>query len=359
MQYGAGTVSQHLTSCLPTPSSKAFIITTSSLVSKTNIISDVERLLGERHYAGTYSSIGQHAPIADLDKATDAVTKNEAIDTLISIGGGSPIDSAKAISHRMHEKKGKWLYHISIPTTLSAAEVTFAAGFTNESGEKQLLADPEMAPHVIFYDADFVVGKTPLRLWLSTGIRALDHAVELLYHPTAAEAPTHTMALAAAGKLFEYLPKFKEEPGNKDIVTVLQLAAFESLGFLGLNIRGGLGLSHALGHALGSRYGIPHGITSCITLSRVVRLKAKDPQSAAQLRRALPHVGVPVTGNNATDASKLADAIDELLAKLDLTSTLGQYNVGEGEVPKIAQATTKSDSGELYDQVSALIKAKF
>ena len=359
MQYGAGTVSQHLTSCLPTPSSKAFIITTSSLVSKTNIISDVERLLGERHYAGTYSSIGQHAPIADLDKATEAVTKNEAIDTLISIGGGSPIDSAKAISHRMHERKGKWLYHISIPTTLSAAEVTFAAGFTNESGEKQLLADPEMAPHVIFYDADFVVGKTPLRLWLSTGIRALDHAVELLYHPTAAEAPTHTTALAAAGRLFEYLPKFKEEPGNKDIITVLQLAAFESLGFLGLSIRGGLGLSHALGHALGSRYGIPHGITSCITLSGVVRLKAKDPQSAAQLRRALPLVGVPVTGNNATDASKLADAIDELLAKLDLTSTLGQYNVGEGEVPKIAKATTKSDSGELYDQVSALIKAKF
>lgn len=47
---------------------------------------------------------------------------NDKIDTIISVGGGSPIDSGKAISYRLHEKSGKWLHHISIPTTLSVAE---------------------------------------------------------------------------------------------------------------------------------------------------------------------------------------------------------------------------------------------
>ena len=72
-----------------------------------------------------------------LDEATELVLKDESIDTIISVGGGSPIDSAKAISYRLNEKKkGKFLHHITIPTTLSAAECTLGAGYTNEEGMK-------------------------------------------------------------------------------------------------------------------------------------------------------------------------------------------------------------------------------
>jgi alcohol dehydrogenase class IV len=94
----------------------------------------VQEILGSRH-AGTFDKIGQHAPIKQLDEATELVLNDESIDTIISIGGGSPIDSAKAISYRLNERKkesggSKFLYHITIPTTLSAAECTMMVSKT-------------------------------------------------------------------------------------------------------------------------------------------------------------------------------------------------------------------------------------
>jgi alcohol dehydrogenase class IV len=154
MYYGPSSVQKHLLSCLPSKASKAFIITGSSLANKTSLVKQVEELLGEKHHAGTFSNIKQHAPAEQIDEATEAVQKDPNVDTIISIGGGSPIDSAKAISYRTHEKTDKFLFHISIPTTLSAAECTFMAGFTKD-GVKTSVRDPALAPLVIIYDAKF------------------------------------------------------------------------------------------------------------------------------------------------------------------------------------------------------------
>lgn len=117
MYYGPGMVKAHLLECLPSESSKAFIITGSSLANKTTLIKQVEELLGSKHHAGTFSKIGQHAPIKELDEATEQVKNDSSIDTIISIGGGSPIDSAKAISYRVYETSDKFLHHIAIPTS--------------------------------------------------------------------------------------------------------------------------------------------------------------------------------------------------------------------------------------------------
>jgi alcohol dehydrogenase class IV len=68
--------------------------------------------------------------VAQLDEATELVLQNPNIDTVISIGGGSPIDSAKVLSYRVHEKRGAFLNHITIPTTISAAECTAGGGYT-------------------------------------------------------------------------------------------------------------------------------------------------------------------------------------------------------------------------------------
>ena len=130
LYYGPSSVEKHLVSSLPAEESMAFIVTGSSLANKTSLITQVEQLLGPKHHAGTFSRIGQHAPVAQLDEATEIVTQNNKIDTIISIGGGSPIDSAKAISYRLNEKLGRFLFHISIPTTISAAECTAMAGYT-------------------------------------------------------------------------------------------------------------------------------------------------------------------------------------------------------------------------------------
>ena len=179
LYYGSGSVKTHLLECLPRDSSKAFIVTGASLANKTGLIKQVEEQLGKHHIA-TYSKIGQHAPIKQLDEATEQVMKDNDIDTIISIGGGSPIDSAKAISYRLNERQpGKFLHHISIPTTLSAAECTFGAGYTGEDGVKTGVSSPELAPHAILYDAKFMLD-TPPWLLMSTAMRAMDHAMELM-----------------------------------------------------------------------------------------------------------------------------------------------------------------------------------
>lgn len=356
MIYGPLAVQKHLKACLPTEGSKAFIITGQSLTNKTSLIKEVEEILTSSNHAGTFSKIGQHAPVAQLDEATKAVQEDPAIDTIISVGGGSPIDSAKVISYRVHEKTGKYLYHISIPTTISAAECTCLAGYTNEKGIKTGLRDPNVAPSVIIYDANFGL-ETPERLFLSTGIRALDHAVELMYNPAAAEAPSKSLHLASVQDLFEYLPKYKSDPKNLDYITKCMLACFTSLYPMGLNITGGIGLSHSLGYAMGSPYGIPHGITSCMSLGKVVKLKAEDPAAAAQLARILPFLGESRTGDDKADAVKVGDAIIDLVKRLGLASTLTEYKVGEDQVGTIVKlATGGKEEGPLFDSVTKLVK---
>ncbi|KAF1361199.1 Dehydroquinate synthase-like protein [Lizonia empirigonia] len=357
LHYGSGSVQKHLLDCLPSETSKAFIITGNSLATKTPLIKDVEKLLGSRH-AGTFSKIGEHAPVAQLDEATKIVENDSSVDTVISIGGGSPIDSAKAISHRLHSQTGKWLHHIAISTTLSASECTMMAGYTEATGIKTSVRAPQLVPHVVLYDASFAL-HTPPRLWTSTGLRALDHALELLYHPSAAEMPTRWTALHAASTLFSHLPKYTANPRDADTITALQLAAFASLGFLGTNMSAGLGLSHALGYALGSPYGIPHGITSCLTLSRVVKLKARDPAAAAQIARVLPLLGEPGSGDARTDAERVGERVAALVQGLGLDRDLRGFEVGREQVPVIVKRATGMESGEVYDAVAKLVEELF
>ncbi|RAR00428.1 dehydroquinate synthase-like protein [Stemphylium lycopersici] len=358
LHYGPDSVKQHLLACLPKESSKAFIITGNSLATKTPLLKQVESLLGSKH-AGTFSKIGEHAPIAQLDEATELVKKDSNIDTVISIGGGSPIDSSKAISYRLHEKSGTWLYHIAIPTTLSASECTLMAGYTQADGVKTGVRAPELVPSVVIYDSKFAL-HTPERLWMSTGLRAMDHAIELLYHPTATEMPARWLTLQSAATLFDALPRYKKDSKDEDVITKLQLAAFASLGFLGYNVKGGLGLSHALGYALGSPYGIPHGITSCLTLGHVVKLKATDPVAAEQLARLLPLIGETASGDVQADAEKVGDRILKLVKDLELDTDLRSYKVGKDQIPVITErATGGMKEGQVYDAVEGLVKGLF
>ncbi|KAF2836105.1 Dehydroquinate synthase-like protein [Patellaria atrata CBS 101060] len=357
LYYGPDSVRKHLIDSLPTTQSKAFIITGSSLAIKTPLIQQVEQLLTSAHHAGTFSNIKQHAPVAQLDEATQAVQQDASIDTIISIGGGSPIDSAKAISHRLSSKHQKPLYHIAIPTTLSAAECTFTAGYTNSTGTKIGISHPSLAPRAILYDAIFAL-HTPPHLWTSTGIRALDHAIEQLYHPTATEI-SKQMCLSAIASLFTYLPRYAADPKNEDTITHLQLAAFASLGLLGCNLKGGLGLSHALGYAIGSPYDVPHGVTSCLTLGHVVKLKAEAEAEAAQIARVLPVLGRERSGHDAVDARRVGDEVLGLVRELGLGTSLGELGVGRGEAEVIAKRVAGGREGDEFERVLGLVKGLY
>jgi 3-oxoacid CoA-transferase len=99
---------------------------------------------------------------------------------------------------------------------------------------------------MIIYDGDIAM-YTPLRLWLSSGMRAVDHAVEMLYHPYASETPHRMLSLSVTHELFNLLPKSKAEPDNADLRQKLQITAFGSL--FSIMFGGGLGLSHSMGIA--------------------------------------------------------------------------------------------------------------
>jgi alcohol dehydrogenase class IV len=361
LYYGSGCVENHLLETLPSSLSKVFIVTGRSLATKTPLVRQLEDKLGDRH-AGTISDIGQHGPLADVERAIEAVLSRRDVDTIISLGGGSPIDTAKVISFRAKEKRGAFLTHITIPTTLSAAECTAGGGYTKADGVKVGFRAPEMGVSAIFYDAQYA-RYTPKELWLSTGMRAMDHAVESMYHSTSSEVPWKALSMWAVGELFECLPKARDSHPHDDVViTRLMLAAYASSGLKGENIKGGMGLSHSLGHALGSPYGIPHGITSCMTLGKVVRLKARESvESARQISRLLGAMGGSTTGDDMRDALEVGDRIIALAASLALeVPTLSARGVNQEESVVIAQrALGGVAEGAMFEQVHDLVGTLF
>ncbi|EUC31229.1 hypothetical protein COCCADRAFT_101797 [Bipolaris zeicola 26-R-13] len=347
MIYGNGTSNQLLDVITELGATKAFIITGRSLYEKTPVIKNIEKTLGSAH-GGTFSKIGQHAPIQDIKEATSLMVRS-GCDALVSIGGGSPIDSAKAIAYNIHQETGKWIPSIAVPTTLSVAETTQNAGFTTEEKHKIAVSHPELVPKVVIYDGDIAV-YTPLNLWTSTGIRSLDHAVELMYHPLAAEIPTKRMALEAIKDLFTYLPQSKANPNDAEVRTKLFIACYSSLfPFL---YTGGLGLSHSIGHAIGATYNIPHGITSCLSLAPTVHYKASNPEEAKQIARIIPYIGKQSAGSDEKDSHIVADAIAGLVEELGHKTTLTAYNVPTGEAEEEAIALRALHSKEHKDFAS-------
>jgi alcohol dehydrogenase class IV len=153
-------------------------------------------------------------------------------------------------------------------------------------------------------------------------IRALDHAIELLYHPLAPEIPTKRLALTA---IANYLPLSASDTSSADTRQILFLAAYASLFpflFTGrVLFTGDSGLSHSIGNSLGTKYNIPHGITSCLTLAAVVHLKEETkPDEARRIARAVEAVGRSRTGDTVGDARAMGDAIGELVDSLGHTA---------------------------------------
>jgi len=272
---------------------------------------------------------------------------------LIGLGGGSPIDAAKAVSFfAQQDTGGAFIPQIAIPTTLSAAEFTMGAGYTSEEGRKTGVKDPQLAPKAIILDAELTLF-TPERLWLSSGMRAVDHAIEIQY-AFDVPAPIKRVALFAINALFTYLPKSKADPQDVAARQKLQLAAWESL--WPIQSSSSPGLSHSLGRTLGAAYSIPHGITSCLTLARTVALMATilpryEKSCLAAAAAFIPKHFRLDDKSDAADASSLdgleddvltdkclvvARAFGQLVRELDLASTLGEYNVPEADYEKIA-----------------------
>lgn len=259
-----------------------------------------------------WSTIGQHAPFQEIDAAAKAINEAHA-DGIVSFGGGSAIDAAKIVSLRLGA-----LPHLAVPTTLSVAELAAGAGYTNESGDKAGLRDPRLMVDAVIYDGDVALG-TPLQLWLSSGIRALDHAVEGFLadgdHPF-----NDVLSLESIRRLFDSLPRAKASPEDADVRTENQLAAWFSFTLPGASAGG---LSHVMGKQIGARHGIPHGVTSCLLLPHVMRYRARrQPERMAILSGVMD--------------GPAPDRVHELVAALGLPQHIAAYGIGEAELRRAA-----------------------
>ncbi|OSX66597.1 hypothetical protein POSPLADRAFT_1178051 [Postia placenta MAD-698-R-SB12] len=359
--YGPGSLATALPKLLQTlGGTKALVVTGRSLHDKTDVVKKVENVLKQHNaYGGTFYEIGQHSPVSGIHNGLKAF-KDASADIIVSVGGGSPIDASKAILYfYQQEKGGDYLRQIAIPTTLSAAEYTVGAGYTNEEGKKVAVSSPQLAPAGIILDAELTLA-TPDRLWLSTGMRAVDHAVENLYRPLV-PPPIKYLCFAALADLFEYLPKSKASPQDINVRQKLQIASWMSLWPLKLEKYSALGLSHALGHKLGATYSIPHGITSCLTLGPTVALKAQvaSQEDKEWLSKALFYLREQNTGSLEGDVLKLSGLINGLVKELGLESNLEEYKVPRTDVPKIAELAVGSKDDPTFPGVVKLLEGLY
>ncbi len=226
----------------------------------------------------------QVLPDPDFDTVLAGVERlrQSAAQAVLTVGGGSPIDCAKAIlmSHAndCHPAKlaGLWLYarprprclpFYAIPTTAgTGSEVTIGAVVSDPVGKsKRTLVDPKMVPSMIALDPTLTVGM-PRSVTAISGMDALTHAVEA-YLSTMATAETDELALTATTMIMENLPRVLEEPGNlRAREDMLVASCMAGLAFT----RTGLGYVHAFAHQIGGHYHVPHGLANGILLPHVV-----------------------------------------------------------------------------------------
>ncbi len=323
---------------------KRVLLTTTRSLTGSRLIRDVTSALGDR-CVGRFSEIRAHSP-REAVIAGAALAREVEADHLLAVGGGSVIDATKtmllALWRGAHDldalstlgaKRGAEplkpldsdrMRMTAVPTTLSAAEFTASAGITDIQRKVKLsFSHPLMAPIAVILDPAATL-ETPLELMLSTGMRAMDHAVErwcsIRPHPLG-----DGLALQAMEMLAENLPAIKARPDDLEPRLTCQLAAWLTQ----VSAIPGVpnGASHGIGYILGGYAGIPHGITSCISLAAT--LQWNEPVNAARQRAVAEKLGRP--------GARACDAMREFVKALALPTRLGDIGIGAERIPELAR----------------------
>jgi alcohol dehydrogenase class IV len=329
------------------------LVITSPSVRRSEAFAHVADALGDR-CAAVFDDSVPHLPVEMADRLIETAWE-AAPDSVVTLGGGTVSDAGKAVvaaltigargagdlSRMRFLVTGSSIEgglgdgveprvpQIAIPTTLSAAEYCGAFAMSS-NGVKDGYVDIRLTPRVVILDPRAVFG-TPDRLWASTGMRAMDHAVET-YLSRTPSPPTDAAAAAAAEALLTHLRASIERPADPEPRLHCLIAGWLSMsGFHNAF----LGLSHAIGHQLGARWGVPHGETSCVTLPTVTRLLAsKLPARAGSLARRAG-LAAPSAGDQAAAAS-LIDAIEALVAALPVPRQIREVGVPEDALEPLA-----------------------
>ena len=333
---------------------RVLVLSGRTVAEKTNSVNRVVEGLGDM-CSGVYSSLTQRAPLSTAVEAANLAVAN-GVDTLVGVGGSTVSDAARMIAVLMAEGitteaqlrqlgeeqdmmltpnlDGKDLpLQVAIPTTLSAGEFNMGGGnvLDDQAGHKIRVRHPRLYADLIILDPLMTEG-TPDWLWLSSGVKALDHCIERLYgqgNQPAIDAPV----LAAAEMLFTYLPKSRESDGDPQARLQCLVAAWMSM--MGAP-NFGTGLSHAIGHIIGVRYSVGHGYTSCVTQPYV--MEYNRPVSAHKQALLARSAGLDTRGmSDEAAAEAAARAVDDFILGLGMPHRIRELEIPEEDLPMIAE----------------------
>ncbi|HYD08351.1 MAG TPA: iron-containing alcohol dehydrogenase [Reyranella sp.] len=317
---------------------RVFLMVSGTLNRTTDEIDKLRRALGNK-CVGTFDKMPPHTPRSAVIAAAEQAREARA-DLIVTLGGGSITDGAKAVQlclandirtpeamdavRAPHPVKPPTVAQISIPTTLSAGEFSPIAGVTDERTRvKELFRHPDIVPRAVALDPA-VTRHTPQWLWLSTGIRAVDHCVEGICSneatPYGDASALHGLSLLTRG-----LPRVKTNPGDLDARLDCQIGSWLSMAPLVAGVP--MGASHGIGYVLGAVFDIPHGHTSCIMLPSVMRWN----KAANAPRQALVAAAMGRSGKDA------GDVLDSFIRGLDMPRSLHEVKVGREHFDRIAK----------------------
>ena len=322
---------------------RVLLLTTRSLTNG-RLIREVTSALGDR-CVGKFDAIRAHSP-REAVIAGAALAREVGADHLLAVGGGSVTDATKVMLlalwrgirdvdslSALAPKRGAAPLKVldsdrirmtAVPTTLSAAEFGSNAGITDlERRVKLSFTHPLMAPIAAILDPAATL-ETPMELMLSTGMRAMDHAIErwcsVRPHPL-----SDGLALQAMAMLAKNLPAVKARPDDLEPRVQCQLAGWLTQVSNAPGVPNGA--SHGIGYILGGYAGIPHGITSCVSLAAT--LEWNEPVNAERQRAVAEKLGRP--------GARACDVMRDFVESLGLPVRLGDIGIGAERIPELAR----------------------
>ncbi len=333
--------------------SRAFIVTDQG-VTAAGLVEKVEKALGNK-LVGKFDECPQDSGFHIVNQAAD-LAREAGADCLVSVGGGSVIDTAKGMSivisegGKLEDYSGFQLLshpitpHIVIPTTAgTGSEVTWAFVIKDwEKNQKILYGDDYLMPNTAILDPVMTQGLPPM-LTATTGMDALTHAIEAI-HALQAEPVTDALAFGAIRMIMEYLPICVEK-GDDLFARGQQQIAATMAGIAFSNAQ--VGLVHAMAHSAGALFKVPHGLGNSILLPYVMQFNLEEcPDRYAYVARAMDVYEKGMSDEEASNAA--IEAVWDFTKKLGVPQKLSEVGVPEDGLPAVAELTL-SDGALVYN----------
>lgn len=343
--FGAGSISEIVTEAKKRAFKKALVVTDPDLI-KFNVAKNVTDLLEEAGLAYDIFSQVKANPTVKVVKAGIEAFKAAGADYLIAIGGGSSMDTAKAIGIIINnpeyadvtslegaiDTKNPSVPIIAVPTTAgTAAEVTINYVITDEEKKRKFVCvDPHDIPVVAVIDAK-MMSSMPKGLTASTGMDALTHAIEG-YTTLGAWELTDMMHLKAIEIISRSLRKAVEnDPQGREDMALGQYIA--GMGFSNV----GLGVVHGMAHPLGAFYDTPHGIANAVLLPYVMEYNAE--YTGEKFKYIAEAMGVDTAGMSQAEYRAAAvNAVKQLSKDVGIPEKLHEIGVKEEDLQALSES---------------------